>query len=86
MSFLSKLKEKFSKKEDRGQYLSGFAKTKQSFSDKLNGLGSTFTGVDDAFLEELTIILLESDVGIDTADMICDHLKDAIRQFPSSGQ
>lgn len=82
MSFLSKLKEKFSKKEDRGTYLSGFAKAKQSFGDRLNDLGDSFNGVDDAFLEELTIILLESDVGIDTADLICDHLNDAAQDYP----
>ena len=82
MSFLSKLKEKFTKKQDKGQYLSGFARSRQSFSDKLNGLEHTFNGVDDAFLEELTIILLESDVGIETADLICDHLKDAAADYP----
>ena len=82
MSFLSKLKEKFTKKQDKGQYLSGFAKSRQSFSDKLNGLEHSFNGVDDAFLEELTIILLESDVGIETADLICDHLKDAAADYP----
>ena len=43
----------------------------------------TFNGVDDDFLEELTIILLESDVGIDTADLICNHLKDAAQDYPT---
>lgn len=83
MSFLSKLKEKFFKKEDRAQYLSGFEKSRQSFSDKLNAMKHTFNGVDDDFLEELTIILLESDVGIDTADLICNHLKDAAQDYPT---
>ena len=82
MSFLSKLKEKFTKKQDKGQYLSGFARSRQSFSDKLNGLEHTFNGVDDAFLEELTIILLARDGGIETADLICDHLKDAAADYP----
>ena len=83
MSFLSKLKEKFFKKEDRAQYLSGFEKSRQSFSDKLNAMKHTFNGVDDDFLEELTIILLESDVGIDTADLICNHPKDAAQDYPT---
>ena len=39
MSFLSKLKEKFSRKEDSGQYLSGFKKTKTSFTEKIVTVG-----------------------------------------------
>ena len=31
MSFLSKLKEAFSKKEDKAQYLAGFQKTNETF-------------------------------------------------------
>ncbi|MCR5793819.1 MAG: signal recognition particle-docking protein FtsY [Solobacterium sp.] len=82
MSFLSKLKEVFTKKEDKAVYLSGFQKAKQTFGDQLNQLEYDFKGVDDAFLEELTIILLESDVGIETADLICDKLKAKADEYP----
>lgn len=82
MSFLSKLKDIFTKKEDKAQYLSGFQKAKQTFGDQLTQLEYDFKGVDDAFLEELTIILLESDVGIETADLICDRLKAKADEFP----
>ena len=82
MSFLSKLKEVFTKKEDKAVYLSGFQKAKQTFGDQLNQLEYDFKGVDDAFLEELTIILLESDVGIETADLICDRLKAKADEYP----
>ena len=83
MSFLSKLKEKFTKKEDKAVYLSGFKKAKQTFGDQLNEMKYEFKGVDDDFLEQLTIILLESDVGIETADEICDRLKKKCDDFPS---
>ncbi len=83
MSFLSKLKEKFTKKEDKAVYLSGFKKAKQTFGDQLNEMKYEFKGVDDDFLEQLTIILLESDVGIETADEICDRLKKKCEDFPS---
>ncbi len=83
MSFLSKLKEKFSKKEDKAVYLSGFQKAKQTFSDQLNEMQYEFHGVDDDFLEQLTIILLESDVGIETADLICEKLKQKCEEYPS---
>ena len=83
MSFLSKLKEKFTKKKDQAAYLSGFQKSKQTFGDQLNEMQYEFKGVDDDFLEQLTIILLESDVGIETADLICDKLKEKCEEYPS---
>ena len=83
MSFLSKLKEKFLKKEDKAVYLSGFQKAKNTFSDQLSEMEFSFNGVDDDFLEQLTIILLESDVGIETADLICERLKEKAKDYPS---
>ena len=83
MSFLSKLKEKFLKKEDKAVYLSGFQKAKNTFSDQLSEMEFSFNGVDDDFLEQLTIILLESDVGIETADLICEKLKEKAKDYPS---
>ena len=83
MSFLSKLKEAFTKKEDKAVYLSGFQKSRQTFGDQLNQMKYTFRGVDDDFLEQLTIILLESDVGIETADEICERLKKKCEEYPS---
>lgn len=83
MSFLSKLKEAFSKKEDKAQYLAGFQKTNETFGDALSKMEYEFHGCDDDFLEQLTIILLESDVGIETADLICDKLKEKCKDFPS---
>lgn len=82
MSFFSKLKEKFIKKEDKAVYLNGFEKTKQTFSDALNEMKYSFHGVDDDFLEQLTIVLLESDVGITLADLICEKLKEKCRDYP----
>ena len=72
MSFFSKLKDKFTHKEDKAVYLQGFEKSKNTFSDALNQMSYSFHGVDDEFLEQLTIVLLESDVGITLADLICE--------------
>ena len=83
MSFLSKLKDKFSKKDDQAIYLSGFQKSKQTFSDQLNEMEYSFEGVNDDFLEQLTIILLESDVGIETTDLICERLKEKASEYPT---
>lgn len=80
MSFFDKLKEKFTRKEDGGQYLSGFKKTKISFTEKLSRFAFGFKGVTDEFLEELMIVLLEGDVGIETADTICEQLKNKMKK------
>ena len=76
MSFIDSLKEKFKQREDKAVYLSGFRKSKDSFSGSLNEMSYHFTGVNDAFLEQLTIVLLESDIGIETADLICNKLRE----------
>ncbi|MEG0733752.1 signal recognition particle-docking protein FtsY [Anaerorhabdus sp.] len=82
MSFLDTLKEKFKKRDDQAVYLSGFNKTKDSMGQKLNDMSYKYKGIDDDFLEELTIVLLESDVGIETADEICNRLKEMAKQYP----
>ena len=83
MSFFSKLKDKFTHKEDKAVYLQGFEKSKSTFSDALNQMSYSFHGVDYEFLEQLTIVLLESDVGITLADLICEKLKKKCEEFPS---
>ncbi|QRG87366.1 signal recognition particle-docking protein FtsY [Bulleidia sp. zg-1006] len=83
MSFLDSLKAAFRKKDDQATYLSGFKKSNQSFGNKLGEMQYHFKGVDDAFLEQLTIILLEADVGIHTADYICEQLKIKCKEYPS---
>ncbi|MEG0077472.1 signal recognition particle-docking protein FtsY [Anaerorhabdus sp.] len=81
MSFLDTLKEKFKKRDDQAVYLSGFKKTKDSMGQKLNDMAYKYKGINDEFLEELTIVLLESDVGIETADEICERLKAKASQY-----
>ncbi len=81
--FLDKIKEVFKKKDDQAIYLSGFKKSSESFGQKLEGLSYKYNGINDEFLEELTIVLLESDIGIETADLICDRLKDMAKDYPS---
>lgn len=81
--FLDKIKEVFKKKDDQAIYLSGFKKSSESFGQKLEGLSYKYNGINDEFLEELTIVLLESDIGIETADLICDKLKDMAKDYPS---
>ena len=75
MGFLSKLKNAFSSKKDNDRYLSGLAKSKNSFSNKIRQLSLSFSGVNEEFLEELMIILLEADLGIHTAQKVVDEVE-----------
>ena len=70
MGILSKLKNTFSSKKDGDRYLSGLNKSKKSFSERIRRLAVGFAGVDEAFLEELMIVLLEADIGIKTAQTV----------------
>ncbi len=82
MSFLDTLKKAFGIKNDRAVYLQGFKKSKSVFGDQLKSLKDNFNGIDDEFLEQLTIVLLESDIGIDTADLIAERLKKMSEDYP----
>lgn len=83
MNFFKKLKDKFRKKDDQAIYLSGFKKSQETFGNKLSNLSHKYKGINDEFLEELTIVLLESDVGIETADLICEKLKIMAKNYPA---
>lgn len=75
MAFFSKIKEKFTKNKDKDKYLSGLSKSKKSFGDRIQALSNSFHGIDDDLLEEIMVILLESDVGIHTAQKIVDEFE-----------
>ena len=62
MSVFSKIKEAFVKSEDKDKYLSGLDRSKKSFGDRMRALSNNFHGIDDDLLEQIMVILLESDV------------------------
>ena len=72
MVFFQKIKEAFVKSNDKDKYLSGLNRSKKSFGDRIRVLSNNFHGIDDELLEEIMVILLESDVGIHTAQKIVD--------------
>ena len=75
MGIFSKLKNAFHSREDQDRYLRGLDKSKRSFSERIRRLALGFSGVDEAFLEELMIVLLEADIGINTAQKIVDAVE-----------
>lgn len=86
MAFFQSIKEAFVKNKDKDKYLSGLGRSRKSFGDRLRALSNSFNGVNDDLLEQIMIILLESDVGIHTAQKIVDQFEAGashIRDFDS---
>ena len=67
MGFFDKLKQ-------------GLTKTRDSFDEKINNVFSNFRKVDEDLLEELEDILIMSDIGVETSDMIISKLRDRIKK------
>ncbi len=58
----------------------GLGKTRNSLSDKMNDVFSTFRKVDEELLEELEEILIMSDIGVDTSVEIINKLRERIKK------
>ena len=85
MGLFSKLKEKFSKKEDvkeeivQEKYDKGLEKTRESFVSSLSLLGKKFTKVNEEYYEELERILIKADIGVTTVDKFMDLLRKRVK-------
>ena len=67
MGFFNKLKE-------------GIKKTRDNVVGQINTLLNTFTKIDDKLFEELEELLVMGDVGINTAQRICEELKKEVKK------
>ncbi len=75
MAFFQKIKDAFARNKDKDKYLSGLSRSKKTFGDRLRALSNNFQGIDDELLEEIMILMLESDVGIHTAQKLVDQFE-----------
>ncbi len=57
-------------------YENGLKKTNESFSSRLNAFFAKFRTVDDNFFDDLEDLLIESDVGYETAAQLADQMRD----------
>lgn len=83
MSFLNKLKEKFSSSEKvavSDKFKDGLSKTRNSFSSKMNDLVAKYRKVDEDFFEELEEILISADVGVSTVMVLIEELKMEVKR------
>ena len=58
----------------------GLQRTREAFSDKIEELVMNYRDLDEDFFEELTDILIMSDVGMKTTELIIDKLKQKVRK------
>lgn len=62
--------------EEQERYDRGLKKTNNSFGAKLNAFFAKFRSVDEDFFDDLEDLLIESDVGFETAEELTDSLRD----------
>ncbi len=67
MGFFSKIKE-------------GLKKTRNAVVGQIDSMLKSFTKIDDELFEELEELLVMGDVGIHTAEKICDELKSRVKK------
>ena len=82
MSFFKKLKEKITMQTDSvtQKFKDGLSKTRNSFSERVNELVSSYRQVDEEFFEELEEILISADVGVATVLDLIDDLKSEVKR------
>lgn len=81
MGFFSDLKNSISGKVDQNKYLSGFSKTNDNLGKKLRFLTKSDIKNKDQLVEKLMVTLIESDVGYQTSNKICERFYKKATEF-----
>ena len=88
MSFFSKLKDKFIKKEETNTkeekesieiYDKGLTKSRSTFSSRLLDLTKRYSKIDEEYFEELEEILINADIGVNTVMNFMDKLRKRVK-------
>ena len=64
---------------EENKYDEGLEKSRSSFGEKLNALFANFRTVDEDFFDDLEEMLIESDVGFETAVRHSDELREEVK-------
>jgi fused signal recognition particle receptor len=75
MGIFNKFKSLFKDNNKQELYDSGFSKTRDNFSNKINYLSRKHKKVSDEYFEELEEILIMADIGVSTTMKFIDKLK-----------
>ena len=63
-----------------GKIGEGLRKTRESLMGTVNSLLHSFTRIDEELFEELEEVLITGDVGVKTAQSICDQLREKVKE------
>src|SRR5690625_2851117 len=83
MSFIKRLRERFTKSSDEKEtktYKESMSKTLSTFSSRINDLLARYRSVDEEFFEELEEVLITADVGVMTVMDLVDELKMEVKR------
>ena len=58
----------------------GLKKTRDNISGQITQMVNSFTKIDEDLFEELEELLVMGDVGVNTAEYICDQLRAKIKE------
>ena len=64
---------------EENKYDEGLEKSRSSFGEKLNALFANFRTADEDFFDDLQEMLIESDVGFETAVRLSDELREEVK-------
>ena len=72
----------FSKKKDSSisNYLDGYQKTNKSLAAKITALFGGYSANNDDIYEELLVLLISADVGVEAAEKLMDMLKEKVNE------
>lgn len=68
--------EEKTEESEQDRYDKGLEKTNHTFGERLNAFFARFRSVDEDFFDDLEDLLIESDVGFETAQELTDSLQD----------
>lgn len=83
MGLFDRIKKAFTGEQAESQtdekYDAALEKSRNSFSERLNALFANFRTVDENFFDDLEDMLIEADVGVETAEQLTDELREEVK-------
>ena len=80
MTWFDKLKQSFSQKKDKSQYIEGLKKSRDYLSSQMLLLFVDDKSIDDSWFDDILFALVSSDVSVDTASKIINLFKQNLKK------
>ncbi len=80
MSIVKRFKNIFKNKEEKEQYETGLAKTRNQFISEIDKINKRFKNIDEDYLQALEEMLIGTDMGVETVVKFIDNLRRRIKK------